>query len=90
MKRSVLFGLFVTASLLASSSFAAIKDECAENLKTIENAQTQVPQEMADQVAASVKKAQADHAKGDQGTKDCIAETTETIKMIRDANKGGK
>lgn len=91
MKRSVLFGLFVTASLLASSSFAAVKDECAENLKTIENAQTQVPQEMADQVADSVKQAQEEHAKGTKaGTDACIAETNDTIKMIKDANKGGK
>jgi hypothetical protein len=91
MKRSVLFGLFVTASLLASPSFAAVKDECAENLKTIENAQTQVPQEMADQVEDSVKLAKAEHAKGTkEGTDACVAETNDTIKMIKDANKGGK
>ncbi|TPG81379.1 hypothetical protein [Pseudomonas arsenicoxydans] len=91
MKRSVLFGLFVTASLLASPSFAAEKDLCSVNLQTIDNAQTQVPQEMLEQVADSVKQAQADHAKGTkEGTQACIDETNETIKMIKDANKGGK
>ena len=91
MKRSVLFGLFVTASLLASPSFAAEKDLCAVNLQTIDNAQAQIPAEMADQVADSVKQAQADHAKGTkEGTDACIAETNYTIKMIKDASKGGK
>ncbi|MGY3173099.1 hypothetical protein C4E44_23050 [Pseudomonas sp. MWU12-2312b] len=91
MKRSVLFGLFVTASLLASPSFAAEKDQCAVNLQTIEDAQAQIPEEMADQVADSVKQAQADHAKGTkQGIDDCVAETNQTIQDIKNANKGGK
>ncbi|CAI9007782.1 hypothetical protein [Pseudomonas sp. fls2-241-R2A-110] len=90
MKRSVLLGLFVTVSLMASTSFAA-EDQCAVNLKTIENARTQIPEEISDQVEDSVKQAQADHAKGTkEGTDDCIAETNDTIKMIKDANKGGK
>jgi len=63
MKRSVLLGLFVTASLMASTSFAA-EDLCAVNLKTIENAKAQTPPEMADQVMESVTKAKADQAKG--------------------------
>jgi hypothetical protein len=91
MKRSVLFGLFVTASLLASPSFAAEKDQCAVNLQSIEDAQAQIPAELSDQVADSVKQAKADHALGTKkGTDDCIGETNETIKMIKDANKGGK
>jgi hypothetical protein len=91
MKRSVLFGLFVTASLLASPSFAAEKDLCAVNLQTIKDAETQIPQEMSDQVEASVKQAQKDHALGTKkGTDDCIAETNQTIQDIKDANKGGK
>ncbi|MBK5352640.1 hypothetical protein JFU37_08975 [Pseudomonas sp. TH41] len=91
MKRSVLFGLFVTASLLASPSFAADKDLCAANLKTIENAKAQIPQEMADQVADSVKQAKADHAKGTKkGMDDCVAETNQTIQDLKNANKGGK
>ena len=91
MKRSVLFGLFVTASMLASPSFAAEKDQCAVNLQSIEDAQAQIPAELSDQVADSVKQAKADHALGTKkGTDDCIGETNETIKMIKDANKGGK
>lgn len=90
MKRSVLFGLFVTASLMASTSFAA-EDLCTLNLKTIENAKAQTPPEMADQVMDSVKKAQAHQAKGTkEGIDDCIAETEQTIQQIKNANKGGK
>ena len=89
MKRSVLLGLFVTASMMASTSFAA-EDLCAVNLKTIENAkaQTQAP-EIQDRVAASVEKAKADQAKGtEKGTDDCIAETDRTIKDIQNATSG--
>ncbi|WP_448110306.1 hypothetical protein [Pseudomonas lini] len=90
MKRSVLLGLFVTASMLASPSFAA-EDLCAVNLKTIENAKAQTPPEMADQVMESVTKAKADQAKGTkEGTEDCIAETTKTIQAIQKSSDGGK
>ena len=83
MKRSVLLGLFVTASMMASTSFAA-EDLCAVNLKTIENAKSQIPPEMTEQVKASVEKAKADHAIGTkEGTEDCIAETTQTIQAIQ-------
>ncbi|RON25979.1 MULTISPECIES: hypothetical protein [Pseudomonas] len=90
MKRSVLLGMFVTASMLASPSFAA-EDLCAVNLKTIENAKSQTPPEMTDQVMESVTKAKADQAKGTkEGTDDCIAETEQTIQQLKNANKGGK
>ena len=73
MKRSVLLGMFVTASMLASPSFAA-EDLCAVNLKTIENAKSQTPPEMTDQVMESVTKAKADQAKGTkEGTEDCLS-----------------
>lgn len=91
MNRSVLLGLFIAASVMASPSFAAVKDQCADNLKTIDNAKAQIPAEMADQVAASVDQAKADHAKGTkEGTDACIAETNQTIKALKDAHKGGK
>ncbi|KJZ35376.1 hypothetical protein LOY55_03700 [Pseudomonas sp. B21-040] len=91
MNRSVLLGLFVTASMMASTSFAAEKTQCDVNLQTIENGKAQVPQEMADQVEASVKQAKADQAKGTkEGIDDCIAETNDIIKTITDAHKGGK
>jgi len=91
MNRSVLLGLFITASMMASTSFAAEEDLCAVNLQTIENAKAQIPPEMADQVKASVEQAKADHAKGTKkGTDDCIAETNDVIKAVTDAKKGGK
>jgi hypothetical protein len=90
MNRSVLLGLFVAASIMASTSFAA-EDLCAVNLKTIENGKAQIPPEMTDQVKASVEQAKADQAKGTkQGTDDCIAETTQTIQDLKNASKGGK
>ncbi|WP_339502636.1 hypothetical protein [Pseudomonas silesiensis] len=91
MKRSVLLSLFVTASLMASTSFAAEEDLCSTNLQTIENAKTQISPEMSDQVEASVKKAKAAHALGTkEGTEDCIAETTQTIQTIQKSSDGGK
>ena len=90
MKRSVLLGLFVTVSLMASTSFAA-EDLCAVNIKTIENAKAQTPPEMADQVMESVTKAKADQAKGTkEGIDDCIAETNDIIKAVTDSKKGAK
>ena len=89
MKRSVLLGLFVTASMMASTSFAA-EDLCAVNLKTIENdkAQIQAP-EIQERVAASVEKAKEYQAKGTQkGIEDCIAETNDTILDIKKATGG--
>ncbi|WPN49858.1 MULTISPECIES: hypothetical protein [unclassified Pseudomonas] len=90
MNRSVLLGLFVTASIMASPSFAA-EDLCAVNIKTIENGKAQIPPDVAKQVDASLEKARADQAKGTkEGTDDCIAETTQTIQDITNAKKGGK
>ncbi|WP_223546179.1 hypothetical protein [Pseudomonas sp. A-B-19] len=91
MNRSVLLGFFVVASMMASTSFAAEKDQCALNLQTIANGKAQIPGEMLDQVDASVKKAKADQAKGTKaGIDDCIAETNQTIMSLQDAHKGAK
>ncbi|KQN51179.1 tmRNA [Pseudomonas sp. Leaf48] len=90
MNRSVLLGLFITASMMASPSFAA-EDLCEVNLKTIENGKAQVPPEMTDQVKASVEKAKAEQAKGTQeGIDACISETTQTIADVTNAKKGSK
>ena len=90
MNRSVLLGLFITASMMASTSFAA-EDLCAVNLQTIQNGTTQIPPEMADQVKASVAQAKADQAKKTpEGTKACIDETNDIIKAVTDAHKGGR
>ncbi|SDB50897.1 hypothetical protein [Pseudomonas sp. NFACC13-1] len=90
MKRSALLGLFVTASMMASTSFAADKpdDLCEANIKTIENAQTQY-QSSADlnaRVTASVTKAKALKAEGK--IDDCVAETQQTILEIRKTSDG--
>jgi len=94
MKRSVLLGLFVTASMLASSSFAAggSDDLCDTNLKTLENAKTQVQgSELQGQVEASIQQAKAHQAmKTEEGTKKCISETTQTIQEIQKVSKDGK
>ena len=91
MNRSVLLGLFVAASIMASTSFAAEKDLCAVNLQTIENGKAQIPPEMTDQVKASVEQAKADQAKGTkEGIDDCIAETNDIIKAVTDSKKGAK
>lgn len=91
MKRSVLLGLFVTASMLASTAFAA-DNLCTVNLQTIANAKAQLQApEIQARVEASVQHAQAYQALGTkEGTEKCIAETTQTIQDIQDAMKGGK
>jgi hypothetical protein len=93
MKRSVLLGLFVTASLMASSSFAAEAPDslCDTNLKTIENAKTayQSSPDLQGRVDESVKLAKADRAKGTkEGIQKCIDETNQTILEIRKVDGG--
>ncbi|WP_260959830.1 hypothetical protein [Pseudomonas citri] len=94
MKRSVLLGLFVTASMLASPSFAAgsSSDLCDTNLKTIESAKTQIQgSDIEARVEASVQQAKAYQAQNtEEGTKKCISETTQTIQEIQKVNKDGK
>ncbi|EJZ56448.1 MULTISPECIES: hypothetical protein [Pseudomonas] len=92
MKRSVLLGLFVTASMLASTSFAATKDECTENIHTIENAKAQyATMDIRSQVEASLAKAKALNAQNtDQSSKECIVETTQTIQLLRNASHDSK
>ena len=90
MKRSVLLGLFVTASMMASTSFAAGAPEslCDTNLQTINNAkaQTQQSPEINARVEASVQQAKAYKAAGD--IEKCIAETDKTIQDLRKTTDG--
>ena len=85
MKRSVLLGLFVTASMMASTSFAASDDLCATNLQTIENAKAQIQaKNMQSKVDASVQQAKAHQAMNTkEGTEKCIAETQQTIQELQ-------
>ncbi|MBK5535567.1 hypothetical protein JFT91_23835 [Pseudomonas sp. TH08] len=85
MKRSVLLGLFVTASMMASTSFAAGEPatQCDLNLQTINNMKGQLASkpELSQMAEASVSKAQE---LKDQGkTEDCVAETQRTILDLR-------
>jgi hypothetical protein len=90
MKRSVLLGLFVTASMMASTSFAADKpaDLCDANIQTINNAKGQLAAkpELSQRAETSVSKAQALKAQGK--IDDCIAETSQTIVELRKATGG--
>lgn len=90
MKRSVLLGLFVTASMMASTSFAATEDLCEVNLQTIANAKSQIQApEIQTRVEASVQQAKAHQAMNTkEGTEKCIAETTQTIQDIQNASSG--
>ncbi|MCU0119809.1 hypothetical protein N8H74_16215 [Pseudomonas sp. B2M1-30] len=90
MKRSVLLGLFVTASMMASTSFAASKPDslCEANIQTIENAKTQyqTSTDLNSRVTASVQKAKSLKAEGK--IDDCVAETQQTILEIRKTSNG--
>ena len=87
MKRSVLFGLFVTASMMASTSFADSKPSslCDANLQTIDNskAQYQTSPELDGRVSASVNKARALKAEGK--TDECLAVTQQILLEIQKA-----
>ncbi|MBP5957953.1 hypothetical protein ICA16_19950 [Pseudomonas anatoliensis] len=84
MKHSVLLGLFVTASMMASTSFADSKpgDLCEANLQKINNSksQYQTSPDLNARVSASVSKAQALKAQG--RIDDCLAETSQIILEI--------
>lgn len=90
MKRSVLLGLFVTASMMASTSFAADKPDslCETNIQTIENAKTQYQSapDLNSRVTASLQKAKTLKAQGNYD--DCVAETQQTILEIRKTSDG--
>lgn len=92
MKRSVLFALFASASLLTSPSFAAggTEDLCEVNLQTISNAKTTImASDLQSNIDASVQQAKAAQAKNTQeGTEECIAITTRAIQTIQNSNKG--
>lgn len=87
MNRSVMLGLFVTASMMASASFAAGEptDLCDANLQKIDNAKTQyqTSPDLNSRVSASVSKARALKAQG--RINDCVAETQQTLLDIQNA-----
>ena len=91
MKRSVLLGLFVTASILASPGFAGNQEDlCEVNLQTIRDARTSIQSpDLQANMEATVQQAQAAQAKNtEEGTKECIALTTRAIQTIQNSTKG--
>ena len=93
MKRSVLLGLFVTASMLASPSFAAGQEDlCEANLQSIANSKTEtMAPDLQARVQASVQQAKSHQALNTkEGTEKCISETTQTLQEIQKLNKDGK
>ncbi|MGP0015920.1 hypothetical protein, partial [Pseudomonas sp.] len=62
MNRSVLLGLFVTASVLAAPSFASPKDQCQVNLQTLSNARAELGTSQQANLDTSVQQAKAAEA----------------------------
>ncbi|NWA29050.1 hypothetical protein HX870_00395 [Pseudomonas gingeri] len=90
MNRSVLLGLFVTASVLAAPSFASPKDQCQVNLLTLSNARAELGTSQQANLDTSVQQAKAAEAqKTDKGTDDCVAITDRAILEIQNSKKGG-
>ncbi len=92
MKHSVLLGLLVTTSMLASPTFAAEKDLCQTNLQTIHNDEATLDNpDLKSQINNTVQQAKTEEAKHTQtGTDNCIALTNQAIQSIKDSQKGGK
>lgn len=92
MKYSVLLGLLVTTSMVASPTFAAEKDLCQVNLQTIQNAEATIDNpDMQSQINTAVQQAKTEEAKHTKaGTDNCIALTNQAIQSIQDSQKGGK
>ncbi|NUT88452.1 hypothetical protein HNO91_18610 [Pseudomonas corrugata] len=94
MKRSVLLGLFVTASMLASSSFAAGSSDnlCDTNIVTLESSKTQVQgSDLEGQYTNTLQQAKANRAENtDESIKKCITDTTQMLDQIRKVGKDGK
>ena len=85
MKRSVLLGLFVTASMMASTSFAAGKpaDLCDANIQTINNAKGQLSSNPELSQRANDSVSEAERLKAQGKIDDCIAKTSQTIVELR-------
>ncbi|EXF96449.1 tmRNA [Pseudomonas fluorescens HK44] len=92
MKYSVLLGLLVASSMLASPTFAAEKDLCQTNLQTLHNFEAAIESpDMKSQIKATAQHAKAEEAKHTkEGTDNCIALTNQAIQTIKNSDKGGK
>lgn len=90
MKRSVLAGLLITATVLASPVFAGQEDLCQANLQSLKNSQATIQNpDLKPEIEAAMQEAKTAQAKNTEaGTKDCIALTTRAIQQIENSTKG--
>ncbi|MBL0840772.1 hypothetical protein [Pseudomonas mediterranea] len=90
MKHTAFAGLFISAALLASPVFAA--DLCNDNLAKLRNdmvSTKQLSESLKTELDADIRKAEQAHQKGtEEGTKDCIAITTQAIQKLDNNAKG--
>ncbi|AOE63811.1 hypothetical protein LOY64_04080 [Pseudomonas corrugata] len=90
MKHTAFAGLFISAALLASPVFAA--DLCETNLTKIRNdmvSTKQLSEDLKTDLNMDVAKAEEAHQKGtEEGTKDCIAITTQALQKLQNNAKG--
>lgn len=91
MKRSVLAGLLITATVLASPVFAGKQEDlCQVNLQTLKNSEATIQNpELKPEIEAAMQEAKTAQAKNTEaGTKDCISLTTQAIQQIENSTKG--
>ena len=93
MKHTALAGLFISAAMLASPVFAGNQEDlCQTNLTQVNNTKVsteQMSEELKSEIDATVGQAKAEQAKGtDEGTKKCIALTTQAIQKLQMNVKG--
>ncbi|MCF4994250.1 hypothetical protein GIW70_11425 [Pseudomonas syringae] len=92
MKRFLLLGLCVTASMMASTSFADSKpaDLCEASIQRINNAKTQyqTSPDLNARVSASVQKAQDLKNRG--MIDECVAQTQQTLLDIQNSTADTK
>ncbi|NWB93274.1 hypothetical protein [Pseudomonas agarici] len=93
MKRSVLPGWLVIASLLAAPAFAdSEKDLCASNLQNINTSKASVlAADLRGQIDSDIQQAQAAQTKDTAaGSKECIVITQRAIQKIQNSQKGAR
>ena len=91
MKRSVLAGLLITATVLASPVFAGKQEDlCQVNLQSLKDSQATIQNpDLKPEIEAAMQEAKTAQAKNTEaGTKDCIALTEKAMKQIEDTSKG--
>ncbi|MGE7956278.1 hypothetical protein ACQKQA_06700 [Pseudomonas sp. NPDC089530] len=92
MKRAVVSGLFVIASVLTSPGFAGSQEDlCQMNLQTIDSSKASLQSaDLRANIEATEQQARAAQAKNtEEGTKECIALTTRAIQAIQSGGQSG-